>query len=512
MCNVLHRPGELFAVCILCVFFWGIVSEDSAAVQMTEVLPKWEAYLQKALKEWEVPGVAVAIVHEDTTVYAKGFGVRELGKSEPVTPETIFRIGSTSKAFTAALVGMEVDDGKLGWNDPVIDHKPDFAMYDPWVTRQIQVWDLMAQHSGMPAYAGDYMAMLGFDRAHIIHAVRFIKPISSFRADYAYVNNLWLVAGDLIAAISGKSWETSLSERILSPLGMTATTCSMQDYQQAQDKAVPHNRFQGELSPYLEVCDWTYIYNPAGGINSNVRDMSRWIRLMLGKGVFEGKRLLSEASVEFIISPKTVMPAMGKLPPSFYCQGWVYTSLCPHPIIWHTGGTSGMSTLVMLIPDLDMGFVCLTNSGGNNLSLALGLKLYDQLVGAAETDWSATLLENARKSQIKESEEEPKKPENSAPPLDLKAYAGIYDNPLYGPSQVDFEDNSLRLQLGLNKQVFALTPWNRDIFTFNDRIFNDDTCFVSFENEPEGITGFNLDCLDNDGIGDFTRRDQHGAQ
>ncbi len=503
-------PGCTSLLLALCMLFSldALRPAYAADLNLEKVLPAWEASIEKARKDWEVPGLAVAVVHRDKMVYAKGFGQRQLGQVLPVTPETIFRIGSTSKAFTAALMAMEADAGKLAWKDPVIAHKPDFVMYDPWVTRQFQVWDLMAQHSGMPAYAGDFMALLGFSDAHIQQVMRHIKPVSSFRAEYAYVNNLWLTAGDIIEASSGKPWDVNLAVRILQPLDMHASSASMRDYQNAKNKAVPHIRFNGEIVPYPEVSDWTYIYNPAGGINSNVRDMSNWMRLMLGKGEFEGNRLLSEENVQYLTSPKTILPTMGKMPASYYCLGWVYMSSRPYPAVWHTGGTSGMSSLVMLVPELDLGFVCLTNSGGNNLSLSLGLELYDLLVGAPDTDWNRFFLDKAKEAETKQQAENPQKPDNALPPQPLENYAGAYANPLYDTAHVTTHDKGLILSMGPRKQSFALVPWNQDIFTFKDRIFGDDTCYVSFDSRPEGISGFTLDCLDTDGMGTFQRTEK----
>ena len=196
------------------------------APDQPELLSRLEAYVQTAQQQWSVPGLAIAVVKDDQVVYAKGFGVKRVGATDPVDPDTVFQIGSTSKAFTAALVAMQVDDGKFKWTDRVIDHLPSFEMHDPWVTREFQVADLMAQHSGMPAYAGDGMAILGFPADYVVSKIKLIDPVTSFRSEFAYVNNLFLVAGDLARATGGRPWAENLDQRVFRPLGMQSSSSS----------------------------------------------------------------------------------------------------------------------------------------------------------------------------------------------------------------------------------------------------------------------------------------------
>ena len=194
-------------ICILLISVSALASEkinppDQETLQ--KILADFEAYAEQSRKDWGIPGMAISIVQGDKMIYANGFGVKKQGEDDPVNENTIFQIGSTSKAFTAALVAMMVDEGKLNWKDKVIDYLPDFMMYDPWVTREFLIDDVMAQHSGMPGYASDLLSFIGFDRKHIIHSICYIQPISSFRSEFAYMNNLFLVAAALVEEISGK--------------------------------------------------------------------------------------------------------------------------------------------------------------------------------------------------------------------------------------------------------------------------------------------------------------------
>lgn len=205
------------------------VAQPTAA-ELKAMLADFDQYAAKAMADWKIPGMAVGIVKDGKLIFGKGYGVKTLGGNDPVTENTLFQIGSTSKAFTSTLVAMLVDEGKLKWEDKVVDHAADFRMYDPWVTREFQIVDLMAQRSGMPAYAADTLFSLGFDRAYIKQAIRHIKPVTSFRGHFAYVNNLWLVAAGIVERYTGKTWEQTLKERIFDPLGMSHSSADMQSF------------------------------------------------------------------------------------------------------------------------------------------------------------------------------------------------------------------------------------------------------------------------------------------
>ncbi|MDQ5986056.1 MAG: Protein flp [Syntrophus sp. SKADARSKE-3] len=208
--------------------------------QLKKILSDFDQYAAKARADWKIPGMAIGIVQNDRLIFAKGFGVKTVGGDDPVTKNTVFQIGSTSKAFTATLSAMLVDEGKLKWGDKVIDHLADFRMYDPWVTREFQVVDLMSQRSGLPPYAADALYIVGFDRPYIKKVLRHIKPVTSFRTTYAYQNGLWLVAADIIEKYTGKTWEQALKARIFEPLGMSDSSADKQSFVNAKDVSSLH--------------------------------------------------------------------------------------------------------------------------------------------------------------------------------------------------------------------------------------------------------------------------------
>jgi CubicO group peptidase (beta-lactamase class C family) len=413
-----------------------------------------------------VPGMCIAIVQDDKIIYAKGFGHKTIGGNDKVDEHTIFQIGSTSKAFTATLVGMLVDERKFNWQDRVVNHLDQFQMYDPWVTREFQVTDLMAQHSGLSAHAGDGQSALGFDRAHIIHSLRYLKPVTSFRSQFAYQNGFFLVAAALVEKYTGKSWEENLQARIFEPLTMTSTTAGLRGFQQAQNVTSLHQKTGDKVEAIpadWPFHNWVYIYGPAGGINSNVLEMTNWLRLQLDKGRFNGKQLISEGNLNFIQTPKTIM---GTDPSAlaYYCEGWVYKPGRPHPIIWHNGGTSGNKTMVAFMPGTGVGIVVLSNLI-TEMPEALAFKFFDLYFNNPPRDWSKEGMEKMKQEEAKNKP--PQRPATPAPPLPLERYAGTFSNPVYGQITITPEQDKLYMLLGMQKQKVLLQPFDRDSFTFS---------------------------------------------
>jgi CubicO group peptidase (beta-lactamase class C family) len=462
---------------------WIVVTVSAAAAfgadapdRQREMLGQLEAYAQTAQQQWSVPGFAIAVVKDDQVIYAKGFGVKRVGGTDPVDPDTVFQIGSTSKAFTAALVAMQVDDGKFTWTDRVIDHLPNFEMRDPWVTREFQVGDLMAQHSGMPAYAGDGMAILGFPPDYIVAKMKLIEPVTSFRSEFAYVNNLFLVAADLARATSGKGWADSLEERLLRPLGMRSSSSGQRAFKAAADAAAPHKLVDGKVTAFAADAPqlaWAYTYGPAGGINSTVRDMAQWLRMLLGNGTFEGKQLVSADNLRAVMSPHTVIhfPRSGPLVSTplgryqnFYCNGWISTAASPRTLVWHNGDNNFMHAAIGVIADAQTGIVILTNLGGSSLAEALLWRYFDLVSGNPETDWSTVFYDSW--SDLQKAARGPfTEPVAAASPAQaLARYTGTFRNPVYGDLSVETDGQKLWLIAGPAKLKMILVHRTHDTF------------------------------------------------
>jgi CubicO group peptidase (beta-lactamase class C family) len=460
-----------------------------------QILAALEAYAQTAQKQWSVPGFAIAVVKDDQVVYAKGFGVKRVGGTAPVDPDTVFQIGSTSKAFTAALVAMQVDDGKFTWTDRVIDHLPDFEMRDPWVTRAFQVADLMAQHSGMPAYAGDGMAVLGYPADYIVSKIKLIEPVTSFRSEFAYVNNLFLVAADLARATSGQSWAAGLDARLFKPLGMRSSSSGQDAFEAAANAAAPHKLVDGKVTAFAAAAPqlaWAYTYGPAGGINSTVRDMAQWLRMLLGNGTFAGTKIVSADNLRTVMSPHTIIrfPRSGPLAntpfvrfENYYCNGWIATAARPHTLVWHNGDNNFMHAAIGVIADAQTGIVILTNLGGSSLADALLWRYFDLVGGNPETDWS-TLFYDMWSAQQKTARAPFSEPvADAAPAQALARYAGTFRNPVYGDVRVETDGQQLRLIGGPAKLTMALVHRTHDTFILSQPdvdAFLGDSGFATF--------------------------------
>jgi CubicO group peptidase (beta-lactamase class C family) len=412
--------------------------------------------------------MAISVVVGDQMVYSKGFGVREIGGNEPVTPETVFQVGSISKSFTAALMGQLVEQEKVHWTDPVLETVPSFQMYDPWVTRNFTIEDTMSQRSGLEAYAGDILVILGATRETIIESLRYTKPVTSFRSQFAYMNTIWLVAGKVIETVTGKTWEDNVEQSIFQPLGMTQSSASLEEFLSEPNHATPHMRGADGPTPKKKgyvFADGVYIYGPCGGINSNVLDMARYARMQLHG------TLLSQATLDYMHSPhiyaggssKTPAADPGDLGCTSYCLGWLRQEVIPQPLVWHNGGTHGSHGLIALIPDSDVAIVVLTNYSDTLLPEALMYKFYDLYLDRPEQDYSSDFLI----THLAGRPTRPQRPGKASPPSALSNYAGTYHQDVYGTVEVRVEGDGLRASLPPRVEM-KLEPWNRDTFIFED--------------------------------------------
>jgi CubicO group peptidase (beta-lactamase class C family) len=429
----------------------------------------------KMMKAHQVPGVAVAVVKDDKVVLARGYGVRELGKTAPVDADTLFAIGSCTKAFTATSVALLVDDGKLKWDDKVIDHLPDFRMYDPYVARELTVRDLLAHRCGLVRH--DLMWINSpFTRAEMLKRFRHIKPDFSFRGKFSYQNGMYLVAGELAGTVAQTGWDRLVTDRLFKPLGMTGSNTTIRDLSKAPNVATPHDKVDGKWAPV----PWLSIDNcaPAGSINSNVTDMARWVRFQLGDGTFEKTRLLTSGSLRQMQSAQTVMPLeglWGKLHPEShlmsYGLGWMLNDYRGKKMVSHGGNTDGMSAEVGLLPELKLGVVVLSNRDATFLPSAVMYHVFDRYLSAPPKDWSAAMLkveefvQDIPKQQEKADEEQRVK--ETKPSLTPDQYAGEYTDELHGPFVVTAKDG--KLSAAFHGWTFDLEHWHYDTFRASDR-------------------------------------------
>ena len=462
-------------------------SATSLSAQQREPWKGYDAYVTAALATWKVPGTAIAIVRNDSVIYSKGYGVRELGKPDAVDDHTLFAIGSASKAFTAASIAMLVDQGKVKWDDPATKFLPDFELFDPYATRELSIRDILSHRSGLSR--GDLMWYGSeLDRDQILHRVRFLQPSWSFRSQFGYQNLMYLAAGQVIAHVANTTWDDYVARSIFRPLGMTSTNTSTKLLAGLPDVASPH----ADIDDTVRVIAWRNIDNiaPAGAINSNVVDMAQWVRLQLGKGKFDGKQLISAAQVDEMHSPHTIIKQDGAFRILFpgvnffeYGMGWFLQDYRGKKVVHHGGNIDGMSALVAMIPEDNFGMVILTNMNGTPLPSVLMYRTFDLHLKAPPKDWSAdrftaysALVKQARDAQ---KAIEAQRVANTKPSLALAQYAGTYADSMYGDARVREEGGHLVLQRGPSF-TGDLEHWHFDTFRANWRDRSLGRTFVTF--------------------------------
>jgi CubicO group peptidase (beta-lactamase class C family) len=486
-----------------------IVSALSAAQAQRAPLQGYDAYITKAMLDWKVPGLAIAVVKNDSVVFIKGYGTRTLGAQQPVDEHTLFAIGSVSKAFTATLVAMLVDEGKMRWDDAATTYLPALEMYDPYVARELTVRDLLTHRSGLARgdlmwYATDY------DRDEILRRVRFLKPSWSMRARYGYQNIMYLAAGQAVAKVAGKPWDDVVRERIFTPLGMNETNTSTRALARLANVATPHQ----DIDDTLRAIPWHNIDNiaPAGSINSTVSDMAKWIRFHLAQGKVGDKSLVGVAALSETQSPQVVTPLSAdskQINPythlGSYGMGWVIQDYRGREIRQHGGNIDGMSALAAVIPEEKLGIVVLTNANGSPMPSIASYRAIDALLAQPARDWSAEYMKVRTKNLARAKETEQKKLAQRAtgtkPSLSLDKYVGVYVDSMYGDVQIKQSGERLLASYGTMFDG-ELEHWHYDTFRATWKARNMGKSFMTFALDSDGkVRG-----LEFDGMTSFNRK------
>ncbi len=460
-----------------------------------------DAYVSQVMKTFEVPGISLAIVKDGAVVAAKGYGVRKLGESAPVDSKTLFGIASNTKAFTATALGILVEEGKIQWNAPVIQYLPWFQMWDPYVTRELTIRDLLVHRSGLGLGAGDLLwwPPSTYNRREIVQRLRHLQPTTSFRSAYAYDNVLYLVAGEVIQAVSGQSWEDFVSSRILVKAGMTSSNVLHSAAASGINVAATHARINGIVRPIAPfISDNT---NPAGGINSSSEDMAKWLLLQLNEGLLpDGSRLFSlktARELTTIVTPIPIReypPELASLRPNFqgYALGFGINDYLGKKVVTHTGGLPGYVSKVFMIPQAKLGIAVLTNQESGEAFEALTYWIADHYLNAPQTDWLKAFA-NVSKKQAADNAEKLKnataaRNAGSHPSLPLANYAGLYRDAWYGEVKITFADGKLAINLTQTPALQGeLEHWQYDTFIarWQDQELRADA-YVTFALNPDG--------------------------
>jgi CubicO group peptidase (beta-lactamase class C family) len=435
------------------------------AYQQQPDLGALDAWIAAARQAWAVPGLAVAIVKDGRTVFARGYGVRDMRGSDAVDEHTLFAIASNTKAFTAAALAMLVDEGRLRWDDRVREHLPWFELYDPWVTNEMRIRDLLSHRSGLGTFSGDLLWYgTPYSAEEVVRRARHLPPAGPFRASYGYSNLMFIAAGEVVAAVSGQPWPVFVQQRLLQPLGMRRTVLTTDSLPKRDNVATPHGTWQGQPAAF----PW-YGWNAmgaAGSIISSVSEMAEWLRLQLDGGITPAGDTLfrpqHSRTMWTVHTPLAVTPASRELYPTTnfrgYGLGWSLNDYRGRLVASHGGGYDGMFSRVVLLPAENLGVVVLTNSM-TGIPTAIANHIIDAYTGGQERDWSAVLLERERASAAREAERRAaavrQAVSGTRPSLPLQAYTGTYGGALYGDAAVALEDGRLVLRLLPNPDFVA---------------------------------------------------------
>jgi CubicO group peptidase (beta-lactamase class C family) len=439
---------------------------------------KLDGIVDDLMNKSGIPGMAVAVVHGGKTVYAKGFGVKDVRSGDKIDPDTVFQLASLSKPLSATVAAHQVGENAIGWDTPIVSKLPWFTLSDPVVTRMVSVGDMFSHRSGLPDHAGDMLEDLGYDRRHVLDSLRQL-PLDPFRISYAYTNFGLTAGAEAVAVGAGKPWEDLADEVLFGPLGMASTSFRFADYQARPDRAVGHIHVDGRYEPlYIRDADPEA---PAGGASSSANDMTRWLTMMLANGAYEGKQIVAQKALLPAVTPQIVSSRATEtaMRSGFYGYGFnVGATSAARVELSHSGAFElGAGTNFVILPSADVAIVALTNATPSGVPESLTAEFADLVqFGEVREDWYKLY------GDIFEQMEQPvgslvgqKPPANPAPAAPLASHVGTYNNDYWGPARITEKDGKLQLTLGAKLHV-PLDHWDGNVFTYS---------WVS-ENSPPG--------------------------
>jgi CubicO group peptidase (beta-lactamase class C family) len=510
----MKRAATLFGAVI--VGLW--LASNQAAADVTReaveaAIPKLRSYIETQIAADEVPGLSVAVVFDDEVVYLGGFGVREVGKPEPVDAETVFQLASLSKPISSTIVAALVSDGALTWDSRIADIDPGFQLFEAYPSEQVTVRDLFSHRSGLPGNAGNHLEGLGYNRDTILKRLRLVQPSSSFRSGYSY-SNFGLTEGGVAAAkAAGVSWEDAAEAKLYEPLGMTSTSSRYADFLTRSNRATLHVPYEGSWQALAKRMPDAQA--PAGGVSSNARDLAQWMRLELGNGMYNGTQLIAAEALE-----QTHLPLFERGThiitglPTFYGLGW-NVAYGPHGPQWaHAGAFSnGARTVVNLLPSEGLGIVVLANAFPTGIPEAVASTFFDLVFeGEPTRDWASDWNQLYQSMFGAENEAAKLKlgapPAAPTPPLALSAYTGTYANRYFGTATVEEKDGGLIVKLGPDGRMsYPLTHFDRDLFVYFPYAETPDVPYAAtFEiGADQTASAVTFDDLSDVGFGRFRR-------
>lgn len=488
---------KLLSICLLLMFVAVTNSQPLTTAQTDRIV-------EQAMKAFDVPGIAVAVVKDGKVIHSKGYGVRSVNTGQKVDENTLFAIASNTKAFTAAALGILVDDGKLKWDDKVTDYVPEFRLYNSYVTEDFIIKDLLTHRSGMGLGAGDLMIWPGnpdFTKDDVIHNLRYLRQTSSFRTKYDYDNLLYIVAGEVVAKISGISWEQFVESRIMEPLGMTKSAASINRLKDRSNIIDAHVPVNGKLEVVPKHTG--DLHNPVGGIMSSVADMSKWIIMQMNNGKYGEnleKQIFSDNVHEEMWTPQTIIPVRSRnvynTHFAAYGLGWRLSDEKGYKVVGHTGSLQGIVTQVTLIPEIKLGIIVFTNQQSDAAFSAITNTIKDSYYGLTGNDWITEYKNRATKGQedaTAVTESVWKKIDaqmNSTRVIpDLTPFTGTFTDIWFGDVTVSLKDGKLRFYAVKSPKLsgeMIFYKGNTFVVKWDDRTLDADA-FAVFSLDREGM-------------------------
>ena len=480
--------------------FWtamalAIVVALPALAQVTpDPLAGLDSYIKTEMERWKVPGVAVAIVKDQEVVFSKGFGVRHREQGGEVDADTLFAIGSNTKAFTATAIGLLVQEGEIAWDDPVLRHMPEFQMNDPLVTRKITIRDLLCHRSGLGTFQGDLMTFGSvYDRAEAIRRIRFIEPAYDFRDGFGYSNLMFLTAGQIIPRVTESSWDQFIDQSLFAPLGMDRSNTSVGEFEATANAAAPHGLVDGEIVPIPH--DNIDNMAPAGSINSSANDMAKWLLLQTGNGSYGGEQVVDPATISETRKPhnlQQVSDSAKEINPwthfSAYGLGWGLSDFRGRLVVAHGGGLNGMVSSVAILPEENLGVVVLTNFDLHGLRQSVVNHVIDAYLGADHHDWDQIYFQRIQRlldaRAGAKAQREEARIEDTKPSLAPEAYVGRYTSAVYGDAEITLEDGVLTLDPKTHPAISGrLEHWQFDTFlcTWTDVVWDQSLVYFDLD-------------------------------
>ncbi len=473
----------------------GLEALSPKAQRAIALLEGLDPSIEKALKDYQVPGVAIGVVVDGHVVFAKGFGYRDIERQLPVNKETLFAIGSCTKAFTTFVIGNLVDEGLLEWDQPVIDILPEFRLWDQYATTNVTLRDLLTHRTGMPRHEF-FWYNSKMSKSEMLKRLRYLQPSFEIRERYQYGNLMYFTAGLAMEKVAGKPWEALVRERILAPLEMTHTNFSVEETQKTDNFAAPYLEKNDQLKkiPFRNLS----LIDSAGAINSSVDELTHWLQMLLSGGVYNNKTLICPATLQELHAPQVIVPGAPESKESLlyaYGIGWGILSYRGHYFISHDGVSDGFTTMAGLIPGENIGIVVLANKNMTSLSRYISFEVIDRLLELPRHDWFQDGVESLRKNKegVKESkineDRHRKKGTHHCHPLD--EYVGIYEHPGYGKLAIELVNG--HLEATYNDLVFVLGHWHYDVFNVvrekQDMVISFEGTKFTFCNNANGEIG-----------------------